>query len=72
MHIWVDQNPGLVSRELNLYVVFESVQIFTDDLSVQSVDEVADQVKDWWRDMRGGGTSGQFGIVPAAPLDDEA
>jgi len=70
MHIWVDQNPGLGSRELNLYVVFESVQIFTDDLSEQSVDQVADEVKAWWWDMRGGGTNGQFGIVPAAPLDE--
>jgi hypothetical protein len=71
MHIWLDQNPGLGSRELNLYIAFKSVHIFTDDLSEQSVDEVADEVKTWWCDMRGGGTNGRFGIVPAAPLDDE-
>jgi hypothetical protein len=35
-------------------------------------DEVTDQVKAWWWDMRGRRTSGQFGIVLAGSLDDES
>ncbi len=70
MHLWIDQNPGLGNRELSLYVSFQDVVVLTEDLNEQSVDEVADEVKRWWWDMRGGKTGGQFGIVPAAPLDE--
>lgn len=72
MHIWIDENPGLGSRQLNLYVVFGQVQILGADLSEQTIDEVADEVKAWWHDMRRGRTKGQYGIVPAGPIDSPA
>jgi len=72
MHLWIDSNPGLGSKQLNFYVESEELQFLTENLSEQSVDEVADEVKAWWHDMRGGKTNGQIGIVPAGPLNREA
>lgn len=69
MHLWVDENPGLGRRDLHLFVTFDEVELQGADGRRRTIDEVADAVSSWWHRMAAGDTRGQFGVLPAGPLE---
>jgi hypothetical protein len=69
MHLWVDENPGLGRRDLHLFVTFYEAELQGADGRPCTIDEVADAVSSWWHRMAAGDTRGQFGVLPAGPLE---
>jgi hypothetical protein len=59
-----DLTPEAPTMNMNLFLSFGSLDVFDERGQFVAISEVIGAVDAWWRDMREGGTGGQFGIVP--------